>query len=197
MILLITLYFQFVVTPCSYVYWLLFGKHRLTSAEKEYNGKIEEICARLDAKYAECVGWLSETARQSHGQYTDEIEEDMQVLHNIDIMPMIAGMIEAEFGINPFSRIHVGPGKFRVQMPGTLLYSEAKKTLDDEFDAMNLSEKQKLRAMEKVNETEKINGPEYEFALGGRSECFLLQTRLRETKYEVDKWRSPMDMFWR
>ena len=140
MILLIALYFQFVVTPCSYVYWLLFGKHRLTSAEKEYNGKIEEICARLDAKYAECVDWLPETARQSHGQYTDEIEEDMQVLHNIDIMPMIAGMIEAEFGINPFSRIHVGPGRFRVQMPGTLLYSEAKKTLDDEFDAMNLSE---------------------------------------------------------
>ena len=80
---------------------------------------------------------------------------------------------------------------------GAMPYKEARRWLVGRLEAKGFSTSQKRRAVKTLDKYEKINGPDYMFSIGGRSECFLLQARLRETKFHIDEWESPISNFWR
>lgn len=84
-------------------------------------------------------------------------------------------------------------------MKTSMPYSEAKLVLNAQFEALKMTDTEKIRAMRGVNGQHARNSSkmfgEYEFALGGRSECFLLQTFLRETKYTPPP--KPINDFWK
>lgn len=80
---------------------------------------------------------------------------------------------------------------------GAMPYREARRWLAGWLEAKSFSASQKCRAVKTLDAYEKVNGPDYLFSIGGRSECFLLQARLRETKFCIDEWESPIHSFWR
>lgn len=75
-------------------------------------------------------------------------------------------------------------------------YSEVKLVLNSQFDLLKMTAKEKARAMREVNCQNVRNSTkdhEYQFALGGRSECFLLQSFLKATEYNPE----PSFIFWK
>lgn len=83
-------------------------------------------------------------------------------------------------------------------MKTSMPYSEVKLVLNNQFDLLKMTAKEKVRAMREVNGQNARNSTkdnEYEFALGGRSECFLLQSFLKATEYEPEL--EPVFIFWR
>lgn len=63
-------------------------------------------------------------------------------------------------------------------------YSVAKDYITRYLNSKHFSKREIKRALKEIEGQEERNGPEYPFYVRGRSSCFLLQTFLKQTKYE-------------